>query len=502
MICRHPRLSRIRQFVTCLLIACMPPLMGVPLHAATSPESRSLVQVEATCQFYEQFRPWLKRPPITRQAVAPVLPGGYVLVTAEMVANATFVELEHADNTAKTPAEVVVVDYEANLALLKGNNKDFFKDLRPLTLTQDTRVGDSVEVWQLEGNGALASTEGNINTIDVGLYPEGVARFLQYSLSISLQYRNKSVMLPVVRRGKLTGLLMRYDSRSQNGTILPAPVIEHFIKDAIDGPYQGFPKVGMGFATMRDPQLRTYTNSPDNGAGIYVTRLVQGGPADKAGVQQGDVLVAINNLTIDQDGNYIDRDYGSLSVEHLINGESYVGDKLKVKILRQGKEKELSLTLDRKDPKDYVIPPYTYDQAPRYVVLGGITFLELTRPLLKEFGGNWVNNAPQKLVYMDIFQDELYPEAGRHFVVLGQVLPCSNTIGYERLGSHVITKINNMEIKTLQDVAKAALQPVEGFHKIEFNEDPKVIYLDALKASEEEAKIQKIYGIQSLQKLD
>ncbi len=46
-------------------------------------------------------------------------PQGRVLVTADLVANQNYVELERAESGEKTAANVVVVDYEANLALLE-----------------------------------------------------------------------------------------------------------------------------------------------------------------------------------------------------------------------------------------------------------------------------------------------------------------------------------------------------------------------------------------------
>ncbi len=64
-------------------------------------------------------------------------------------------------------------------------------------------------------------------------------------------------------------------------------------------------------------------------------------------------------------------------------------------------------------------------------------------------------------------------------VFLSQVLPAESTVGYENLDHLVVSKINDVPIKGLADVAKAAAQPKNGFHKIEFEEDPGVIYLDA-----------------------
>ena len=91
------------------------------------------------------------------------------------------------------------------------------------------------------------------------------------------------------------------------------------------------------------------------------------------------------------------------------------------------------MTLEHRAAKDYVIPPYNLDQPPSYYVLGGLIFQELSRQYLKEWGGNWQKDAPQRFVYLDRFQSELFPEGNRRVVILSQVLPANNTIGYDDL---------------------------------------------------------------------
>ena len=48
-----------------------------------------------------------------------------------------------------------MVDYEANLALLQPQDKNFLDGLAPLELATDTVVGDRVAALQLEQTGAL-----------------------------------------------------------------------------------------------------------------------------------------------------------------------------------------------------------------------------------------------------------------------------------------------------------------------------------------------------------
>jgi hypothetical protein len=46
---------------------------------------------------------------------------------------------------------------------------------------------------------------------------------------------------------------------------------------------------------------------------------------------------------------------------------------------------------------------------------------------------------------------------------------------FEELAYLTVTKVNGKEIKSLADLAEAVKQPIEGFIKIETEEDPKQI---------------------------
>ena len=196
------------------------------------PKELSLVRVNVTGQPYDYVRPWQKKAPFSKRALGAVLPQGRVLVTADLVANQNYVELERAESGEKTAANVVVVDYEANLALLEPSEKKFLDGLTPLQLALDTVVGDRLAAWQLESTGALVVTEGLVTTIQMTRYPADLGQFLTYRVSISMQYRDNSYTVPLVKNNKLAGLLLRFDSRTQVLDAIPAPIIAHFLKDA------------------------------------------------------------------------------------------------------------------------------------------------------------------------------------------------------------------------------------------------------------------------------
>jgi S1-C subfamily serine protease len=474
---------------------------GVPTSMTTQ-KQLALVRVNVTGQSYDYFRPWQKKAPFSKRALGAVLSKGRVLVTADLVANQNFVELERAETGEKTAAKVQVIDYEANLALLEPTEKTFLDGITPLEITADTVVGDRLAAWQLEPTGALLATEGLVTTVQMTEYPIDVGEFLTYRISIPMQYRENSYTVPLVKNNKLAGLLLRYDSRSQLLDAIPAPIITHFLKEADSQNYRGFPSAGFSFFPTRDPELREFAGEKGKGGGVYVTNVEPNTPAMKAGLQVGDIVTAVADREIDQNGNYVDPLHGKIEFTNLLTAHAYSGDVVPFRVERNGKPIQLNVTLEHRDAKDYVSPPYNLDQPPRYYVLGGLIFQELSRQYLKEWGPTWERSAPQRLVYFDRFQSELFPEGNRRVVILSQVLPADSTIGYDDLAYLTVTKVNGKEIKSLDDLAEAVKQPIDGFIKIETEEDPKQIALDAAQVAAEATNLQENYGISSLQRLD
>jgi hypothetical protein len=396
---------------------------------------------------------------------------------------------------------VDVVDYEANLALLKTDSADLLAGVPGLQIG-DSSIGDQLSVWQLENNGRLLVTTGPMTTAEMFTYPVD-GSFLIYRMTVQLQGRDSSFTLPVVNGGKLTGVLMAYDSQTNNANIIPAPVIQHFLKDSADGQYQGFPRVGYSYSPTRDPALRRYAKIPDDiTGGVYITNVLKDSPAAAAGLQEGDVLIGVDDFAVDQDGNFDDPAYGKIPLSHLFSTHHFAGDKVNLQILRSGERKTLDATLSRRNPNDYVSDPYIIDARPRYIVVGGLILQELSRQYLKDFGADWVRRAPSRLVYSDRFQTELYKDGPRKLVFLSRVLPTSATVGYEELNHLLIKRINGIELQSLDDVPGALDKPLNGFHRIDFEEDPKTIYLDAAEIEKTEQTVQKQYRLPMLKYLE
>jgi S1-C subfamily serine protease len=469
--------------------------------AASLPTADSLVRVNSTNQTYNFGKPWSKRPPYTRRGIGVVIAGGKILVTAELIANHSYVELERPSSSEKVAADVVRVDYDSNLAILRPQDPKFLDGTRPIKLAADVPVGTKVNVVQLESTGSVALTPGVVTTVTVSGYPADGIALLAYKLSTPLQYRDNSFTMPVFTGDQLAGLLMRYDTRSQSADIVPGPVIANFLARASHEPYLDFPRAGISFSPTRDPQLRHFLGLAPGQTGVYLVSVAHGSAAEKAGLKEGDVILRAGDHAIDEDGNYLNPEYGKISFSYLISTAGLPGGKLPIRVLRAGKEITVDLPLEPRDPASVVSEPAILDRAPRYYVLGGLVFQELSRSYLREWGPDWKADAPARLVYLDEFQDELPPDQGK-IVFLSQVLPADTTVGYEDVAPIVVDKINGRAIHRLEDVAEAVKHPIKGFHEVDLEADPGVLYLNADDVEKSSQDLRDSYGLPAIQNLD
>ena len=75
-------------------------------------------------------------------------------------------------------------------------------------------------------------------------------------------------------------------------------------------------------------------------------------------------------------------------------------------------------------------------------------------------------------------------------------------MGYNELNFLVVSAINGVKINSLDDVPKAVAASTNGFHKIEFEDHPKEIYLDAEQTAAVDELVQKTYRLPSLKQLE
>ncbi len=439
---------------------------------------QSFIRINSTKQNYNVTQPWEKTAPYKRRALGAVLEGQRVLTTAEVVANATYIEFETLDREQRAIARVLYTDNETNLALLEPvDQASILKGLVPLSLSQPVPLGSEVDIWQVEDTGLPLLTKGTLQSTDIiSSFLDG-HYFLTYEIKASMQSASSSYSIPVLNEGKLLGLLTSYDSDDQILDVISPEIIDNFLRDTEDGNYIGFPSLGVGAANTSDPHLRAWLKLNNDEGGVYITKLAPDGAAAKAGLQLGDVILSINGNALSRRGYYTSELYRQVYWSHLVRGEGAVNKAIDVS-LRRGEE-TLSYEIKLQRPIDGLVPTDTIGSAPRYLIKGGLVFQELTKSYLQAYGEDWESKVPLNL--LDAFaHPEDYEQDTDRIVFLSSVIPTPATVGYEFLNSAIIEKVNGQPIRDIPSLIKAFQKAeLDTIHSIELDSAPHKIYLDA-----------------------
>ncbi len=457
------------------------------LETATKPApadiKKSVVRLNTTLQSWNPGQPWEKNQPSSRRALAAIVGPQRVLTSSELIADSTYLEFESTNGTHFAQAKVIAVDYEANLALLgpvdEKEGSKLFAETVPLEVTTPPKIGQILEILQVEDNGQALITLGNLQSIDVVSNFLPGHRFLTYMVKASMQSGSSSYSLPVLMNGQLAGILVSYSSSDEICDVVSTDIIARFLKATSNGEYKGFPSLGMGISRTEDPSFRQWLKLADDQGGIYVNNVRKGGAADKAGVKKGDVLLSIDGNAIDRRGYYQHPHYGSLFWGHLIRGEKLAGEVITLNVLREGKPLEIKATLAREEESTRLIPGYSFGKAPNFLVKGGLVFQELSRPLLQSFGENWQTRAP--LNFLDALENpEEFEDKMDRIVFLSGSIPTPATVGYEQLRNLIVKKVNGKEIRNMKGLIDAFKANTGERHSIEFYDQDFTIYLDEL----------------------
>ncbi len=475
------------------LAACQPRKVETPPPAAAAAPKEaasgkpatdiktSVVRINSTQQSWNAGQPWEKNPPSQRRALAAIVGPQQVLTTSEMVADSTYLEFESTDGTRFAQAKVIAVDYEANLALLgpvsEKEGSALFDKTTPLVITAPPKIGQTLEIMQVEENNVTLLTPGTLQSIDVASNFLPGHSFLTYLIKASMQSAASSYSLPVLQDDKLAGVLISYNSKDQICDVASTDIVTRFLKEAAGGNYKGFPSLGISIAKTEDASFRQWLKLTDAQGGLYIHSVRKGGAAELAGVRKGDVLLAIDGHSIDRRGYYQHLNYGSLFWGHLIRGDKFTGDTITLSLLRNGQPLDVKATLTREEEGTRLVPNYSFDKAPNFLVKGGLVFQELSRPLLESFGEEWASRAP--LNFLDALENpEKYEGKVDRIIFLSASIPTPATVGYESLRNLIVRKVNGKEIKNMKSLIDAFKGNLNKLHSIEFAEEDFTVYLD------------------------
>src|SRR3984885_9671893 len=134
-------------------------------------------------------------------------------------------------------------------------------------------------------------------------------------------------------QGKVVGINTRGVARGRAVTI-PATTVNRVVDELLENGHIARPYLGLAMQPVAIPEsLRSKLNSGATG-GLVIVHVELSGPADRAGVLLGDVLVELQ-------GNPLE----SFDSVQQILSSAKVGDNIPAKVIRGGSPKELTITL-------------------------------------------------------------------------------------------------------------------------------------------------------------
>ncbi len=266
---------------------------------------------------------------------------GYIVTNNHVVENAVEV-LVNFYNGLWAPAEVVATDPQADLAVLRVDPPEGM-ELKPLQLAQNpVKVGHYVV--------ALGSPFGLDGSMTLGIV-SALGRSFAVGRTAGTRYALPDIIQTdaAINPGNSGGPLLNLDGQvvgvnfainspvranSGVGFAIPASIVGKIVPALIQEGFYRYPFLGIAGTTIT-ADVAQQEEIPPNVLGVFVARVVPGGPSDEAGVRPGDIIVAIDEMPV--------RSFEDL-ISYLIE-ETQPGDQVVLEVLRNGRERTIQVTL-------------------------------------------------------------------------------------------------------------------------------------------------------------
>ena len=476
------------KFSAILIILLFPTILifSSGVEAAVLPLN-SVVKVYTVASPPNYHNPWQNYSEMSGTGSGCIIDGNRILTSAHVVRDQTFIMVRKQGNPQRYPARLVSAAYDCDLAILTVDEPGFFDDLAPIPLGELPHMQDAVTVLGYPyGGDNISITKGVVSRIEPTIYAFSGHWLLCAQIDAAINPGNSGG--PVIKDGKLVGIAFQGLALGDNmGFMVPVPIIQHFLNDIEDGDYGGFPALGILFQRMENPALRDWVKMKPDETGIMVTHIM---PEYKKTtiLKPNDVILEIDGTKIANDGTINLRENENIIFSYLL-WEKYVNDTVNIKVLRDGKVKEIKQILKN---YDRLVPERKFDAFPEYFIFGGLVFVPLSTNYIDALGG--FSKAPIDLAYL-LQHGEITKERDQ-VVILSKVLADNFNIGYQNVVYKIVEKVNGKEVKNLKNFIDLIENTKDQFITITLS-DHSTVVLDTEKGKEATPRILKRYRIDS-----
>lgn len=475
-------------FLFCFL-GLPPQVHSTALEADTA---RSVVKIYTVKNQYNYHEPWQKNSIHQYQGSGSIISGQRILTNAHVVSNQTFVQVRRSGVAKKYTAKVESIENASDLAILRVDDPEFFKDAIPLEIGTLPFVRDKVAVYGYpDGGDTLSITEGVVSRIEHQEYIHSNANLLACQIDASINSGNSGG--PVIVNKKLVGVAFQglYGPTTENiGYMVPAPVIEHFMQDINDGVLDGIPELGVSMQKMENQDLRKKFGLSGQTTGVLINKIYPDSPAEGL-LLPDDVLIAIDGKPVENDGTILFRNEERTFLGYIWQ-QKQLGDLITLTLLRNGERLDVAIKLSKPIGYERLVPHKQFDRMPSYYIVGGLVFAPLTRNYLEEYGTeqNWALQAPKDLLSYYLNGEPTKDQ--REIILLINVLADDINIGYHAFTNGIVVRINGRSISSLRDLVDAFESNKGQFHTIEDIHGYRIV-LDNAKSLSNNAAILKRY---------
>jgi Do/DeqQ family serine protease len=259
---------------------------------------------------------------------------GYVLTNEHVIGGVSQIEVTLSNAEKSYPASLVGSDKELDLAVLKI---DAGSELPTVSLgdSNSIRVGD----WVV----AIGNPYGLDHTVTAGVIsaksrPMNIGdrqyrNLLQTDASIN-PGNSGGPLLNL--RGEVVGINTAINAQAQGiGFAIPSSTVKSVIDDLINIGSVTHPWLGVYLQSVTEETAQYYGLNDLNGA--VIAQVVNGAPADLAGLRQGDVIVGYNGSAVANPDQLIE----------LVQGTG-VGSQVEVQFIRSGEFNAVIATIEAK----------------------------------------------------------------------------------------------------------------------------------------------------------
>ena len=263
---------------------------------------------------------------------------GYIVTNYHVIENADQIDVTLNDNRI-FQATVVGTDPNTDLALIKIDGDEF--PYIPMGNSEDLKLGEWVLAVGNPFNLTSTVTAGVVSAKarKIGVYEsrESIESFIQTDAAINMGNSGGAL---VNVRGELIGINAALESPTGTyagyGFAIPTTIVGKVVADLKEFGTVQRALLGIMGGDVSEMLKLEENKDKDFGTldGVYVSDVTDGGGALAAGIESGDVIIAINGKKVK-----------TMTELQEVIAQHRPGDKIRVTLLRNKKEKEVTVEL-------------------------------------------------------------------------------------------------------------------------------------------------------------